>query len=55
MNKERKPLIDQLPLPRPLGVYVESSNLCNLSCVWCGLSNKKEYYRKVGEFRELLK
>lgn len=34
-----RPLIEQLPLPGPLAVHIESTNRCNLACPFCPQSS----------------
>jgi len=37
-SKERKPLIDKLPLSLPFSIYLEPTNKCNFLCKSCPLS-----------------
>jgi len=46
-NQPRRPLIEQLPLPGPLAVYIEITNSCNLNCGFCPRS-RPDYYERVG-------
>ena len=44
-SKNRKPLIDLLPLNTPLTMYIDPSSVCNFSCAFCFQANpsfKKE-------------
>ncbi|RDU70622.1 radical SAM protein [Helicobacter aurati] len=46
-SKDRKPLIELLPLHQPLTMYIDPSNICNFKCSFCFQSNtnaKKEMY-----------
>jgi radical SAM protein with 4Fe4S-binding SPASM domain len=35
ISHDRKPLRDRLPLPKPLSLFVEPTNLCNFRCTPC--------------------
>lgn len=39
IKKDRKPLIDLLPLEAPLVLFVDPSDACNLACKFCPTSN----------------
>ncbi len=39
-SKDRKPLIDLLPLKQPLTMYIDPSSSCNFKCKFCFQSNK---------------
>lgn len=41
MSKNRKPLIDLLPLKAPLTIYIDPSSICNFACKFCFQANKK--------------
>ena len=36
-------------------VYIEISNICNLSCSFCSVSNRPKRSMSVGEFEKILK
>lgn len=41
MSKDRKPLIELLPLSEPLTMYIDPSSKCNFKCQFCFQSNKE--------------
>ncbi|RAX51420.1 hypothetical protein CCY99_09060 [Helicobacter sp. 16-1353] len=40
-SKDRKPLIELLPLKTPLTMYIDPSSICNFACKFCFQANKK--------------
>lgn len=40
-SKDRKPLIDLLPLKTPLTMYIDPSSICNFACKFCFQANKE--------------
>ena len=49
MSKDRKPLIELLPLSNPLTMYIDPSNVCNFACKFCFQSNERA--RKEMDFK----
>ena len=51
INDVRKPLADRLPLDCPLSISVTTSNVCNLKCEFCAISDKD--HKRNKSFMEL--
>ena len=58
INDIRKPLADRLPLEYPLSISVTTSNVCNLKCEFCAISNKEhkrnKSFMEMDDFRLLI-
>ena len=39
-SKDRKPLIELLPLTQPITMYIDPSSICNFKCEFCFQSNR---------------